>query len=102
MIIQFSSGAVAFKCQHSHCAGRTWEDFKRILGMPPALDVSQLNFGPSPASNNQAEGFQLDLPRPALDACTTTEYWVNWLKLPANTPRQTRLPSSCSCWSCLP
>jgi hypothetical protein len=63
-IIQFPSGAVSFRCQHSHCANRTWQDFKAALGFPD-VDVDDLVFGTSPAVAGVAD-FQVDPPRPEL------------------------------------
>lgn len=65
-VLQFASGAVTFKCQHSHCVNRTWEDFKQVLGLP-TVDVDDLQFGTHPAAAVGAADFQLDLPRPVLD-----------------------------------
>ncbi|MCR5727229.1 MAG: AAA family ATPase [Lachnospiraceae bacterium] len=36
-ILQMKSGAIAYKCLHNSCAGRTWQDF-RLLYEPDAYD----------------------------------------------------------------
>ncbi|MHB8974223.1 MAG: hypothetical protein ACYC3X_30295 [Pirellulaceae bacterium] len=65
-IIQFPSGAVTFTCQHSHCAGRTWQDFKVKVLRASGLDVKDLHFGIGPTAAGVAD-FRLNLPRPVLD-----------------------------------
>ena len=40
MVIKMASGAVAFKCLHNSCAGRTWQDL-RLMYEPDAYDEKE-------------------------------------------------------------
>jgi|GEM_PF-3392375 len=72
VIIQQASGAVAFKCHHNGCAGRTWHDLRELLE-PEFYESSSSPVDLSPLLAKIMESCQPQVPANALPSRSASE-----------------------------